>query len=215
MATTSSILQLTLPDEFDKVDIKALTDNFSKIDAAVGQKVDKDADVVDDLTVDQSSEQKALHAHQGYVLNEKISDNSNRIKTLEDNNVTKDLIANNLTTDDPYKVLSAAQGVALLQLLQDSCTTHFAVLTAGEENWEDADNEDGYVQEIVVNGLLESDEPVVDLHIAGITEEEEEDGCYDEWGYVTNMTAAENKLIAYCKYYKPTVDLPIKIKVVR
>lgn len=114
MATTSSILQLALPDEFDKVDVKVLTDNFSKIDVAVGQKVDKD-DIINDLTDSYSDEQKVLHVHQGYVLNTKITDNTNRIKTLEENNVTKDIIVNNLTSEDTQKPLSAAQGAILNQ----------------------------------------------------------------------------------------------------
>lgn len=148
MATTSSILQLTLPDEFDKVDVKALTDNFSKIDAAVGQKVDKDTDVVDDLTVDHSNNQKVLHAHQGYVLNTKITDNTSRIKTLEDNNVTKDAIVNNLISEDTQKPLSAAQGAILNQTKLSGAG--FAV-EVPVHDWE---GEGPYTRDVLVPGVL-------------------------------------------------------------
>lgn len=70
-----------------------------------------------------------------------------------------------------------------------------------------------YTQTITVNGLLEADEPFVDVYLEGVA-----DGTaiLEAWGCVGRLSvSADNKVTAYCYEEKPGVDIPIILKVVR
>lgn len=68
-------------------------------------------------------------------------------------------------------------------------------------------------QTIAVDGILETDEPLIDLYLNGLTEEQE-DAVAESWAYVVKITTSTNAITAYvCDL--PEVDIPIKIKEVR
>ena len=70
-----------------------------------------------------------------------------------------------------------------------------------------------YTQQIAVDGILEKDEPFVDIDLSGT---EDVLSVIEAWGMVGRCTAiADNTITAYCYQEKPFVDIPLKFKVVR
>lgn len=73
-----------------------------------------------------------------------------------------------------------------------------------------------YTQTITVPGLLADDEPFLNINLEGITNATTGTNILDNWVLVGRAAVtANNKLIAYCYDEKPSVDLPITLKVVR
>ena len=69
-----------------------------------------------------------------------------------------------------------------------------------------------YSKAVTITGLLATDKPIVDL-VASSTYETAE-AQIEAWGYVYRAVTAANKLTLYATE-KPTVNLPIQVKVVR
>jgi len=69
-----------------------------------------------------------------------------------------------------------------------------------------------YTKTVTVNGILASDTPIVDVVMSGTYATDE--ARIEQWGYVYRITTANNSITAYATD-KPTVELPIQIKVVR
>lgn len=65
MPTISGNLGMTLPESFDKVDVSVLSNNFSMIDAAFGQKVSLEQIANNLITTEEG---KVLDARQGYAI---------------------------------------------------------------------------------------------------------------------------------------------------
>lgn len=70
-----------------------------------------------------------------------------------------------------------------------------------------------YTQEIAVEGIKESDNPIIDIVLA----DDVQTAILQEknWGYISRIKTADGKILVYCNKKKTTVDLPIQIKVVR
>lgn len=69
-----------------------------------------------------------------------------------------------------------------------------------------------YTKTQTVNGLLATDTPIVDVVMSGDFETDE--ARIEAWGYVYRITTANNAITLYATE-KPTVSLPIQLKVVR
>ena len=69
-----------------------------------------------------------------------------------------------------------------------------------------------YTKTVTVNGILASDTPIVDVVMSGTYATDT--ARLEQWGYVYRITTANNSITAYATD-KPTVELPIQIKVVR
>ena len=70
-----------------------------------------------------------------------------------------------------------------------------------------------YMQTINVSGILSTDNPFVDVNLGEVSDGTD---IIESWNYVGRITVTENnKLVAYCYEEKPTVNIPIILKVVR
>lgn len=70
-----------------------------------------------------------------------------------------------------------------------------------------------YTQDITVNGILSSDNPIVDAVLSATlaTAQAQEKA----WGYVSKITTSTNTITVVCNKTKPTTAIPIQLKVVR
>lgn len=69
-----------------------------------------------------------------------------------------------------------------------------------------------YAQEVTVTGIMAADTPLVDIVQTGT--EATDEPMREAWGVVTRIVAGVGKITAYASE-KPTVDIPIQLKVVR
>lgn len=70
-----------------------------------------------------------------------------------------------------------------------------------------------YTQSITVSGIYSTDTPFIDIDISQAANAS---AAIEAWGLVGRITAdADNKITAFCYDEKPTVNLPMTIKVVR
>lgn len=68
-------------------------------------------------------------------------------------------------------------------------------------------------QYISVDGILNSDEPFVDVNILNVSNAS---AALEAWGHVGSLTVSgDGVLLATCYNGAPTIDIPIRIKVVR
>ena len=120
-------------------------------------------------------------------------------------------------TSDMEKPVSIAQAnainavsdqVAAVNRDKAETKSFFGTLMASE--WtEDAP----YTQEFNVSGIMEKDEPFVDVDLSEV---EDVLSAIEAWGMVGRCVAsADNMVTAYCYQEKPAVDIPLKFKVVR
>lgn len=70
-----------------------------------------------------------------------------------------------------------------------------------------------FTQTITVNGLLKTDNPIIDVNMENVNDI---DAVLEQYTYVGRVTVSEdNTITAYCYGKKPTIDIPIIFKVVR
>lgn len=70
-----------------------------------------------------------------------------------------------------------------------------------------------YTQSITVDGILVTDNPFVDIDLSNVSDGS---AVTEAWNCVSRVTASANDTITvYCYEEKPTVDIPIILKVVR
>ena len=70
-----------------------------------------------------------------------------------------------------------------------------------------------YMLDVTVSGILETDVPVIDVVLPDDASEAKK--IIEEWAKVGRITTAANKITVYCYEEKPSVALPIQLKVVR
>lgn len=86
-----------------------------------------------------------------------------------------------------------------------------AVLTATlDTTWEG--EEAPYTKTITVNGIQATDTPIIDVVMSGDYATDEQ--RVEAWGYIYRAVTGTNSITFYATE-KPTIDLPIQIKVVR
>lgn len=71
-----------------------------------------------------------------------------------------------------------------------------------------------YVQTVQVSGLLETDTPIADVDMSGVTSETYAEMA-EGWSCVGRMAAGAGSITAYCYENVPTADLTVMLKVVR
>lgn len=72
-----------------------------------------------------------------------------------------------------------------------------------------------YAQTVAVPGLLSTDDPFVDVSLSGASEPDAANALLEAWAFVGRVTAGDEALTAYCYEEKPTVEIPLILKVVR
>jgi hypothetical protein len=87
---------------------------------------------------------------------------------------------------------------------------HAVLTTTLNTTWQGS--EAPYTKTQTVNGLLATDTPIVDVVMSGNFATDE--ARIEAWGYVYRITTAANAITLYATE-KPTVSLPIQLKVVR
>lgn len=87
---------------------------------------------------------------------------------------------------------------------------HAVLTTTLDTSWQGSTAP--YTKTQTVNGLLATDTPIVDVVMSGNFATDE--ARIEAWGYVYRITTADNSITLYATE-KPTVSLPIQIKVVR
>ncbi len=137
------------------------------------------------------------------------------------NTPTIPTVINNLTSEDTTEALSAAQG----KILKDEITSHkaenatlnqlghvnHAVLTATlDTSW--SGSSAPYTKTISVSGILSTDVPFIDIVMSGTYATDT--ARQEAWGYIYRAVTGADSITFYATD-KPTVDLPIQIKVVR
>lgn len=120
-------------------------------------------------------------------------------------------------TSDEDKPVSKAQAAAIqavtdkvAELGKNKAETkpYSGTLTAME--WTE---EAPFMQEIDVDGILKEDEPFVDVDLSNV---DDVLSVIEAWGMVGRCTvSADNTITAYCYQEKPSVNIPLKFKVVR
>jgi hypothetical protein len=87
---------------------------------------------------------------------------------------------------------------------------HAVLTTTLDTTWQGS--EAPYTKTQTVNGLLATDTPIVDVVMSGDYTVDE--ARIEAWGYVYRITTADDAITLYATE-KPTVSLPIQLKVVR
>lgn len=71
-----------------------------------------------------------------------------------------------------------------------------------------------YTLEVTINGILSTDVPNIDIDLSSANTDTAKK-IIEEWTKVGRITTAANKITVYCYEEKPSVALPIQLKVVR
>lgn len=89
--------------------------------------------------------------------------------------------------------------------------TQLYTVTINTTNW--VGTSAPYTQEITINGILETDTPIIDVVLSSMPST----ALLQEraWNCVSRIVTSTNKITIYCNKKKPTVAIPIQIKVVR
>ena len=104
--------------------------------------------------------------------------------------------------------ISAITG--LQTALDGKATAALYTLTLTSTGW--TGDEAPYTQEVAVTGITAADTPLVDIVQTGA--EATDEPMREAWGVVTRIVTGAGKIAAYASE-KPTVDVPIQLKVVK
>lgn len=121
-------------------------------------------------------------------------------------------VANNITTVKEGYVLDARQGYELNLLIQKRATTASYTATFPSSGWSASAP---YTQTVNVDGILLTDDPIVDIDMSSVTNADDWALMTEVWNFVGRITANEGSVTMYCYDEKPTVDITIFLKVVR
>lgn len=117
-------------------------------------------------------------------------------------------------TSDIDKPVSTAQAEAILdeanKVRAEKAETETFKGTFSASGWSGSAP---FTQTITVNGVLSTDYPFVDIDLSNVSDAS---AVIEGWAMVGRCTVSgDNKVTAYCYEEKPTVNLPIILKVVR
>lgn len=70
-----------------------------------------------------------------------------------------------------------------------------------------------YTQTITVDGILSTDNPIVDVVLSDDTESSK--SIIEAWSNVSRIVTNNGSITVYCYDSAPTVNIPIQLKVVR
>lgn len=125
------------------------------------------------------------------------------------------LIINNngiypLTTHDQIIMEDGTR--SLTSLISQKATTARYSVTLSSSGWSSSAP---YTQTVNVSGILATDDPFVDVDMSGATTTAQGMALIEAWGLLGRITANAGSITAYCYEEKPTVNIPIILKVVR
>ena len=112
--------------------------------------------------------------------------------------------------------LANLQGVVAVHLAEDASLAdsghikHGVLITTLDTTWDGISAP--YSKEQTINGIIADDIPIIDITMSGTFATDE--ARIEAWGYIYRAVTAENKVTFYATD-KPSVDLPIQLKVVR
>lgn len=217
MAETSSNLKLVLPDQYDKVEIRVLSENFSKVDNAIGQRIET-SKIVDNLTTVEKG--FVLDASQGMVLSEAIGVINTNQSALDKAKVDVMNVAVEYPTDEipeedrQKKVLSTYLGMDLNNRVTDLESARSGMF----KNWTVTFTAAGwntgsapYTQEVAVEGMKAEYNPDYDVDWSNVTDSNRLQTSV-EFGLITLIETSEGKIKGYCYSKAPTINIPIRLK---
>lgn len=207
MATVTTNYGLHKPSYADNVDITVLNENADILDTTIkglSNAVDgavKKAEVVN--VVNETTTGKVLDGRVGKTLADAIA---NCVKTGE--------LVNNLNSTDAAKGLAASQGKALADLISARAKNPVDyTATLLSTGWSSSAP---YTQTVTVNGMLSTDNPLVDIALSTTAATAlNQLKSYDFLAARGKITTGTNSITAICYEDKPTVSLPLVLRVIR
>lgn len=100
-------------------------------------------------------------------------------------------------------------GAASIEDMSKKATTAFYTSTLLANGWSSSAP---YTQTIAVNGILANDTPFVDVYLESVSNGAD---VIEAWAVVSRVSTANNSVTAHCYEEKPTINIPIILKVVR
>lgn len=117
------------------------------------------------------------------------------------------------TAKDALAKLGAASVAYVNEEVGKKAATAVFYSTLTASGWSDSVP---YTQTATASGILSTDVPFVDVDMSGATDGEAGTARQEAWGFVGRVTTSEDgEITAYCYEEKPTVDIPLILKVVR
>lgn len=97
--------------------------------------------------------------------------------------------------------------------LNSKATTAQYTATLLAANWADVSGNAPFTQTVNVQGILSTDSPFVDVVLSSTTETAINQ--IDAFSCISKIETSDGSLTATCFSYKPSIDVPIKLKVLR
>ena len=97
--------------------------------------------------------------------------------------------------------------------LNSKATTAQYTATLLAANWADVSGNAPFTQTVNVQGILSTDSPFVDVVLSSTTETAKSQ--LEAFGCLSKIETADGYITATCLDTKPTIDIPIKMKVIR
>ena len=91
--------------------------------------------------------------------------------------------------------------------------SHNFFVTLDKDNWS-AGATGGFEQTVSVGGIVETDDGMVQVDFTGVTDFSIKRDLQDYFSSMINISAGNGQITAY-NFLEPTIDIPLKIKVVR
>jgi hypothetical protein len=118
-------------------------------------------------------------------------------------------------TDHLYPLTTAdqiilADGSRLEKNGAISFAKHYTA-TLTTSGWSDTEP---YVQTVAVTGVTATDNPIADIDMSSATNDNSVD-LLSAWGTIGKMSAGSDSITAYCYGDKPTLDIPIKLLIIK
>lgn len=121
-------------------------------------------------------------------------------------------VVNNRTTVEEGYVLDARQAYELHLLIQKRATTATYTALFPSSGWSSSIP---YTQTVNVEGILATDNPIVDIDMSNAMSEEDSALATEEWNLVRRIATNDGSVTMYCYDEIPTMDINIILKVVR
>ena len=97
--------------------------------------------------------------------------------------------------------------------LNSKATTAQYTATLLAANWADVSGNAPFTQTVNIQGILSTDSPFVDVVLSSTTETAKSQ--LEAFGCLSKIETADGYITATCLDTKPTIDIPIKMKVIR
>lgn len=130
-------------------------------------------------------------------------------KAATDSEELKNLIAQE--TDELENLITQETNELRTSLNQKATTANYSA-TFTTNGWSLSAP---YQQTVAVNGILVTDTPIVDVDMSSASTGDAGTALTEAWNCIGRVTANAGSVTAYCYEEKPTVNVPIVLKVVR